>query len=293
MAAVSHPEGSRAGAIWRYMRRNPKLLGGLGLILLIVLVGSVGRLFVNLDDARPISAMPELPPSWEHPFGTDGVGRDLFTVLVAAIPLALEVGLLAGAVGLGIGILLGFIAGFQGGQIDNIIRGVVDTLLTVPGLVVLITITATIKEVLSVEVMALVVASLAWMWPTRTIRSQVLTLRERAYVKMAKLNGMSNMEIIWRELLPNLLPYLGASYVGAVSSAILASIGLEALGLGPQNEPTIGMTIYWAISFTSLIRGIWWWWLPPIAFVVILFIGLFLVSAGLDEAANPRLRRAA
>jgi peptide/nickel transport system permease protein len=278
--------------MWRYMRRNPKLIGGLVLIGAIAGLGFVGRLFVDLDNARPISAMPDLPPSREHLFGTDDVGRDLFTVMVAAIPLALEVGLLAGVVGLGIGMVLGFVAGYKGGLIDNLIRGVVDTLLTVPGLVVLITITATIKSALSVEVMALVVASLAWMWPTRTIRSQVLTLRERAYVKLARLNGLSDMEIIWKELLPNLLPYLGASYVGAVASAILASIGLEALGLGPQNDPTIGMTIYWAISFNSLIRGIWWWWLPPIVFVILLFVGLFLISAGLDEVANPRLRRA-
>jgi len=278
-------------SVWRYSRRNPKLMGGLVLIVLIALLGLVGRFFVDLDNARPISAMPDLPPSWEHPLGTDDMGRDLFTVMVAAIPLALEVGLLAGAVGLGLGILLGFLAGYLGGATDHIIRGVVDTLLTVPGLVVLITIAASITSALSVGLMALVVASLAWMWPTRTIRSQVLTLRERAYVKMAKLNGLSTLEIIWKELMPNLLPYLGASYVGAVAAAILASIGLEALGLGPQNDPTIGMTIYWAISFNALIRGVWWWWLPPIAFVVILFIGLFLLSAGLDEIANPRLRR--
>jgi len=278
-------------AMWRYGRRNPKLIAGLVLILVIALIGLVGRLFVDMDNVRPISAMPDLPPSLEHPLGTDDVGRDLFTVMIAAIPLALEVGLLAGAVGLGLGILLGFLAGYLGGTVDNIIRGVVDTLLTVPGLIVLVTIAASIKSALSVEVMALVVASLAWMWPTRTIRSQVLTLRERAYVKMAKLNGLNTLEIIWKELMPNLLPYLGASYVGAVASAILASIGLEALGLGPQNDPTIGMTIYWAISFNALIRGVWWWWFPPIFFVVILFIGLFLLSAGLDEIANPRLQR--
>ena len=109
------------------------------------------------------------------------------------------------------------------------------------------------------EIMALVVASLAWMWPTRTIRAQVLSLRERAYVQMAKLNGMSSLEIIWKELFPNLLPYLAANFAGAVSWAVLATIGLEALGLGPQNEPTVGMTIYWAISFSALIRGMWWW----------------------------------
>jgi peptide/nickel transport system permease protein len=140
--------------------------------------------------------------------------------------------------------------------------------------------------------MALVVASLAWMWPTRTIRSQVLTMREQSYVQMAKLNGVSTMEIIWRELMPNLLPYLAVSFVGAVSSAVLASIGLEAIGLGPQNEPTIGMTIYWAIQFNSLLRGLWWWWGFPIFFIVFLFVSLFLISAGLDQIANPRLRRA-
>jgi peptide/nickel transport system permease protein len=141
--------------------------------------------------------------------------------------------------------------------------------------------------------MALVVASLAWMFPTRTIRSQVLSLRERGYVQMAKLGGMGDLEIIVRELIPNLLPYLAASFVGAVSGAVLASIGLEALGLGPQNEPTVGMTIYWAISFNALLRGLWWWWVIPIVVIVILFMGLFLVSAGLDEIANPRLRRQA
>jgi peptide/nickel transport system permease protein len=170
---------------------------------------------------------------------------------------------------------------------------VVDTLLTVPSLLVLIIIAASIKTFISVDIMALIVASLAWTHPTRTIRAQVLSLRGRVYVQMAKLSGMSGFEIIVRELIPNLLPYLAASFVGAVASAILSSIGLEALGLGPQNEPTIGMTIYWAIYFDALLRNLWWWWLPPIVVVVALFLGLYLLSAGLDEIANPRLRRAA
>jgi peptide/nickel transport system permease protein len=139
--------------------------------------------------------------------------------------------------------------------------------------------------------MALIVASLAWMWPTRTIRSQVLSLRERGYVQLAKISGMSTPEIIFFELMPNLLPYLAGSFVGAVGSAVLASIGLEALGLGPQNEPTMGMTIYWAISFNALIRGLWWWWLTPIVLLVLLFVGLMFISIGLDEVANPRRRR--
>ena len=278
-------------SFWSYGRRNPNLLVGLFILLIIVLLGFVGPLFVNTDNARPISAMSGLSPSLDNPLGTDDMGRDLFAVLIAGIPRALEIGLLAGAIGVGVGMILGFISGYLGGTVDAVIRGVVDTLLTVPGLVVLITIAATIREVLSVGSLALVIALLAWMSPTRMIRAQVLSLRERAYVKMAKLNGMNTAQIIMRELLPNLLPYLAASYVGAVSGAVLASIGLEALGLGPQNDPTIGMTIYWAMTFSALIRGMWWWWAPPITFIILLFIALFLVSSGLDEVANPRLRR--
>jgi peptide/nickel transport system permease protein len=108
---------------------------------------------------------------------------------------------------------------------------------------------------------------------------------------MAKLSGMNDLEVIFIELMPNLLPYLAAAFAGAVSAAILASIGLEALGLGPQNDPTLGMTIYWALYYTAVLRGLWWWWGPPIVIIVLTFIGLFLVAAGLDKIANPRLRR--
>ncbi|MBM3279443.1 MAG: ABC transporter permease [Candidatus Handelsmanbacteria bacterium] len=275
-----------------YLRENPKLGIGLGMIAVLILFGVVGRLLVDPGLAQPLSTTPRQAPSWEHLFGTDDAGRDLLTVMVVGMPLTIRIGFLAGGVGLGLGILLGFVSGYLGGKIDTVIRGTVDTLLTVPSLVVLISIASTVREEISIELMALVVASLSWMWPTRTIRAQVLTLRERAYVQMAKLNGMNSFEIIWKELFPNLLPYLAASFVGAVSWAILATIGLEALGLGPQNEPTMGMTIYWAITFSALIRGMWWWWSIPIAFLVLLFVGLFLVAAGLDELANPKQRRA-
>ncbi|MBT6146973.1 MAG: ABC transporter permease, partial [Gemmatimonadetes bacterium] len=231
-------------------------------------------------------------PSAQHPFGTDDAGRDLLAVMVVGVPLTLRIGFVAGSVGLSIGAILGLLAGFVGGRTDGFIRGIVDTLLTVPGLLVLISVASSIREEISVEIMALVVASLSWMWPTRTIRAQVLSLRERAFVQMARLNGQGTLEIIVREVLPNLLPYLAASFALAVSSAILATISLEALGLGPQNEPTVGMTIYWAITFSALLRGMWWWWAIPIAFLILLFVGLLLVAAGLDNLANPKSRRA-
>ncbi len=107
--------------------------------------------------------------------------------------------------------------------------------------------------------MALVVACLAWLQPTRVIRSQVLTLRARAYVAVARLSGMSGPAIIVKEMMPNLLPYLGAQLVSAAAAATLASIGLEALGLGPLESPTLGMTLYWVISNNGLMLGLWWW----------------------------------
>lgn len=296
---ITLPEAPVAGdrsavqSVLAYCRRNPQLVAGALMLLGLILVGLVGPLFVNVKHVQPMSAVPTQPPSLKYPLGTDEHGRNLLAVMVVGLPLTLRVGLLAGGVGLGIGIILGFIAGYRGGIIDAIIRMTVDMLLTVPGLLVLITIAASIRGFITVDIMALVIASLAWRGPTRTIRSQVLTLRERAYVQVARLNGMSDWQIIIRELVPNLLPYLAASFVSAVAYAILASIGLEALGLGPQNDPTLGMTIYWAIFFNALLRGFWWWWIPPIVVLVVLFLGLFLLTAGLDEIANPRLRRAA
>jgi peptide/nickel transport system permease protein len=275
------------------LRNHPLLLFGLMIMLVLILFGPVAAQFVNTKGAKVGSAIPEQTPSGEYPLGTDTYGREILPVMVVGTPLTLRIGLIAGLIGLGLGIILGFLAGYFGGWVDTVIKGAADVLLTVPGLLFLVVIATTIKDAVSVNMMALVVSALAWMWPTRTIRAQVLTLRERQFVMVARLSGMSGLEIIVRELIPNLLPYLAASFVSAVGSAILATIGLEALGLGPQNEPTLGMTIYWALYSTAVLRGLWWWWAPPIVMIVLTFMGLFLVSMGLDQIANPKLRRAA
>jgi peptide/nickel transport system permease protein len=278
---------------WNQIRRNPALFIGMIIIAVVILFGPVMSNFVDVDKAKVGSGMPDQRPSAEYPLGSDTVGRDILAVMVVGTPLTMRIGLIAGTIGLGLGILFGFLAGYFGGWVDTVIKGAADVLLTVPGLLFLVVVATTLRGAVSVNMMALVVASLAWMWPTRTIRSQVLTLRERQFVMVARLSGLNGFEIIVRELIPNLLPYLAASFVSAVSSAILASIGLEALGLGPQNDPTLGMTIYWSQYYTSVLRGLWWWWAPPIAMIIITFIGLFLLSMGLDQVANPKLRRAA
>lgn len=282
-----------AEAILAYCRRNPQVVVGVCMVLALILIGLIGPLFVNAGLADPLSALPAQAPSRQYPLGTDDQGRNLLAVMIAGLPATMRIGFLAGGIGLGIGIILGFLSGYLGGWVDAVVRIAVDTLLTVPGLLILITIAASIKTFISVNIMALVIASLAWRQPTRVIRSQVLTMRERAYVQVARRSGMNTAEIIIREILPNLFPFLAASFVAAVFGAILFSIGLEALGLGPQNQPTLGMTIYWCIRFNALLRGMWWWWVPPIVLLATLFFGLLLLTIGLDEIANPRLRRTA
>lgn len=275
----------------RYCRAHPALPAGVGILVCLVLVGPVGGHIISPGLATPTSVVPDHPPSAAYPLGTDDQGRDLIAVVIAGLPLTIAVGFLAGAIGVVVGTILGFLGGYLGGPVDAVIRGLADILLTVPAIVVLVTIASSLKGSITIPVEALVISILAWMWPTRTIRSQVLPLRERGFVQIAKLSGMRTPELIVKELIPNLLPYLAASFVSATAAAILASIGLEAIGLGPQSQPTMGMTIYWAIQFNALIRGLWWWWLVPILLLALLFISLFLASSGLDEIANPRAHR--
>jgi peptide/nickel transport system permease protein len=277
----------------RYSWRNPPLIIGLAMFLVLALFWLVGPFFIDLGLARPLSAIPDMSPSAEYLLGTDSAGREMLPVLLLGTLYTFEIGLIAGILGLLVGTVLGFLAGYFGGTLDTFVRGAADVGLAIPALAVLVVIASVIDQVLSPFVMALIVAALAWMWPTRTIRSQVLTMRERPYVEIARLSGLNDRQIIFKELMPNLLPYLAASFVGAVAAAILAAIGLEALGLGPQNEPTLGMTIFWSIYYGALLRGMWWWWGPPIFAIVWVFISLFLTAAGLDEVANPRLRREA
>jgi peptide/nickel transport system permease protein len=279
-------------AVRRYLSRNVALVVGVVLLGSLALFVGLGHVFVDTNRARPLSAPALRAPSRAYPFGTDRQGRDLLAVMVAGTPLTLRIGFVAGGIGVGLGAILGFVAAFYRGAIDTLVRSVVDIGLTVPGLLVLIVIAVSIKEALTVNQMALVVASLAWLYPARTIRAQVLSLRERGYVEVARLSGMSGPAIIVRELMPNLLPYLAATLVNAVSSAILASVGLEVLGLGPIDAPTLGMTLYWVNYNAALINGWWWWWTAPITIILVVFLGLFFLTVGLDEVANPRLRRA-
>lgn len=277
--------------LYLYLRRNRSLIGGLALLLIIVVFVMVGASVTDPEDAKPLAYKPSQPPSAEHWLGTDRLGKDILAVMVEGTPKTIRIGLIAGAIGVAIGTVLAFFSGYYGGVFDVVTRSTVDILRTVPALLVLVIIAISVPGNMSVDMMALIIAALAWLGPTRVLRSQVLVIRQQSYVELARFSGMSGPEIIIKEMMPNLMPFIVAVFITAVSGAVLASIGLEALGLGPFEANTLGMTIYWNIWYSSLINGWWWWWAPPIIIIVLLFVGLFLISQGLDEWANPRLRK--
>ena len=269
---------------------NSKLLtSGIILFLFVSLFGVVGGWFIDPEMADVGAGYPSQPPSWEHWLGTDQQGRDVLSDLLLGTPQTLKIGLIAAIVGVGIGTILGFIGGYCGGKIDVLIRLLADVFMTIPGLLILIVI-ASLLDIVSTTLLGFVIAFFGWMGACRVTRAQVLTMRERAYVQVAKLNGVNDFEIIFKEMLPNLLPFIAASLTGATAGAVLASLGLSALGLGPQNEPSIGLTIYWALHYGALIRELWWWFMPPVVVMILLFLSLFLITAGLDQIANPRLK---
>lgn len=274
----SHAEGRISGT----------LLIGIALLLIIILFSLIGPFFVDPYNAQVGAVMPRRPPSAEYLLGTDSQGRDMWTLLIYGTPNTLKMGLIAGVIGVGVGLTLGLIAGSFGGMVDGFIRVISDALMTVPAIAILVIIAGNIDR-MSTWVMGLVVASLAWMFTARTVRAQVLSLRERSFVEVARVNGQSKWEILFTEIMPNLMPYLVASFVGTVSAAILACIGLEALGLGALEEVTLGNTIYWSQQSAAVLRGYWWWWGPPIVVIAMIFLGLFLTSVGFDRFANPRL----
>jgi len=284
------------GGFLQYIRRNPSLGWGLGILLALVLFSSVGRFLINPDDAYALAAKPDLPPTRDHPFGTDSQGKDLLACMVLGTGLTLQIGAIAGLTGLGIGTVLGFVSGYYAGTtLDSVITSVVDIVLTMPGFMILILIASSLadpKEMTVVQ-MGLIVSVTAWAFPTRAIRAQVMSMRQRPFVMMAQLSAMSGPEIILKELMPNLLPYLVMSLTNAVYGGVMGSLGLQGLGIGDRRQPYLGMTIWWLNYYSAFLRGMWWWILEPVGAIILLLTSLTLISFGLDEVANPRVRRKA
>ena len=275
-----------------YLRRNPTLAVGLAILIGLTLFTAIGMFTVNLKHAYPLQVAGRQPPSLKYPLGTDFFGADLLAAMVLGLWQTALIGVLAGALGTIIGAALGFISAYFGGLIDAGIKGICQILTPIPAFLIQIIIAGSIdKRDVTIYTMALVVVLLAWMGPTLVIRAQVLTMKERQFVSVAKLSGMGDLGIIFTEIMPNLLPFLAAAFITQVFSAIFASFGLSVLGLGPLREPLMGNIIWQAQSQSAFFNGWWWWPLEPAAAVVLILSSLALINMGLDEVANPRIRR--
>lgn len=272
--------------------RNQKFLIGITVILTLVILALIGGLISPPELRRAGSLPARLPPGPGGLLGTDSLGRSVALQMSEAVLKSLQVGLIAAFLGTFLGALIGFASGYFGGIVDALLRILIDVFLSVPSLLFLILIASLVKGV-SVPAMALIIGAFAWASPARQSRAQVLSLKERTFVQLARLSGMSGLEIIFRELMPNMFQWLGANFVNAFLAAVLAESGLSLLGLGPQREMTLGMMIYWALSYGAILQNLWWWWLIPVLTLMCLFLSLYLIHLGLDEVSNPRLQRVA
>lgn len=267
-----------------------KFTFGFALIMAFSILAICAPLLTKYDPFRIFSAQRDLLPSWEHPLGTDSLGRDLFAQLVYGIRASLIIGLLSGAIGTVLGFVIGLISGYKSGYLGTSITRFIDVFICIPSLPILILITAMLPRT-SVLILCLVIAIFSWPWTARAIRAQVLSLKERDFINLAKCSGMGDLEIIFKEVLPNILPYIASSFAITTISAMLSEAALSFIGIGPYEVVTLGKIIAWSQQWSAIMRGMVWWWLPPSLSLVLIFIGFQSINMGLDEIFNPRLKR--
>jgi peptide/nickel transport system permease protein len=288
--AIEQPSG--LVLLLRYLRRNKGLTVGLVIFFGLMLFTVIGSLTVDLKHAYPLSVGLKKPPSWQYPFGTDFFGRDLLAAMIVGLWQTALIGILAGGLGTLIGVVLGFISAYFGGLADTSIRTLCQILTPIPVLLIQVVIASSLdKRDVTIFTMAFIVVLLAWMGPTLVIRAQVLTMKERQFVSVAKLSGVSDFGIIFKEILPNLLPFIAAAFVSQVFLAVFAAFYLAVLGLGPLREPLLGNIIWAATGQGAFFNGWWWWPIEPSVGMILILGSLALINMGLDELANPRVRR--
>jgi len=292
IAETSIEQPSSLTLFLRYLRRNKGLAVGLIILVALILFTVIGFMTINPKHAYPLSVATKKPPSWQYPFGTDFFGRNLLAAMVVGMWQTAVIGVIAGGLGTLIGVVLGFTSAYFGGWIDSTVRTICQILTPIPVLLIQVVVAGSLdKRDVTIVTMALIVVMLAWMGPTLVIRAQVLTMKERQFVSVAKLSGVSDVGIIFKEILPNLLPFIAAAFVGQVFSAVFASFYLAVLGLGPLREPLLG-NIIWAAQLQGAFFNGWWWWpIAPSVGMILILASLALINMGLDELANPRVRK--
>ncbi len=281
-------------ALAKIMRMNKKTVVG-SMIFIIFIIISIVEPIINdyrLGGKSPLSIgifARLLPPSLELPLGTDPYGRDLFGLLLMGTKFTLTIGIIAGTMGIMISVFIGMLAGYKGGLIAHALRSITDTMMVIPEWPLIILLVAYLRQ-LNIFALSFIIAILSWPWVARSFISQILSVKERPFIELAKMSGLGDLEIVFKEILPNVLPYVGVGFTNATLGAMLAETGIRFLGVGPISIPTLGYLVNLSIQQGFLSTRLYAL-IPPILFLVLVFCSLNLVNIGLDEAYNPRLKK--
>ena len=227
------------------------------------------------------------PPSADHWFGTDHIGRDLYSQNVYGSQIALMVGFIAAGLVVLIGTNVGLIAGYFRGRTESVLMRTVDVLYGIPTEPFALILVLLFGPSLTIIILA--IALLTWRTVARLIRSQVLSLRERPFVKAARVAGASDLRIMYLHIFPNVLPLVFLELAIITGAAIIAEATLSFLGLGAPQSISWGGILHDA-RLSGAWRTAWWWNLPPGAFIMLTVMSVFFISRSLEVIANPRLR---
>jgi peptide/nickel transport system permease protein len=271
--------------IWKRFRKNKLSILGLAIILSLAIVALLAPIISPYEPTEIDVYNVLSPPSPEHPFGTDDLGRDLLSRMIWGSRVSLKVGFVAVAIAITIGTILGAIAGYYGGKIDAIIMRFVDIMLAFPTFFLILAVIAIVEP--SISTIMIIIGITGWMDVARLVRAEFLTLKERDFVLAARAIGASDRRIIFRHILPNALSPVFVAATFGIAGAILIESGLSFLGLGVQPpDPSWGNIL---TSGKDNITVAWWLSLFPGLAILITVLSYNLVGEGLRDALDPRL----
>lgn len=274
---------------WQDLLRNRRALAGVIILLFFCAVALLAPVIVPYSPTT-IEFTPNLPPSSSHLFGTTINGQDILSQLIWGSRASLYVGLVAAVLISLVQLVMGVFAGYVGGVFDIVASAVTNIFLVFPALPLLIILAAFLRGG-SLLVLIGVIVITGWAWGAKVLRAQSIALRDRPFIRAARMSGEGQWHIVLSHIVPNMLGIMVANFFGAALFAILAQAGLEFIGLGNINDVTWGTMLYWASQGNAILLGAWVWLLVPGLCLALLGTALGLLNFAVDEIANPRLRR--
>ena len=230
-----------------------------------------------------------LSPSWKHPLGTTLRGYDAFGMFFNSIKNSLIIGLIAGTICVFIALVIGIIGPFLGDPLDTIFQLFTNVFLVFPQIPFIILL-STLLEERSWGIVIIVISLFNWPWAARFIRSQVLSLKERNFVKVSEITGMRKAKIAFVEVLPNMMSYIILVFITILGIAIVTEASLSMIGLGQQEKWTLGRMLYQSLQTNDIGYNRWWLWIPPGLTIAVLLTLMFVINSRLGEVFNPRIR---